>query len=130
MQFIATFFGERHADESTTVFGHEIDSFRRNFLGSHRQIAFVFAILIIYEHNHSPVADFRDGFLNGAKGRSNGGSHDQSSSLNVCNRTNITPLCRAGKHSRPSVLMPYEHGAYPKLETKIVKRRVRLPGSK
>ena len=50
-------FGERQADQATSVLGHEIDVFRRAVAGSENEVAFVLAILIIHDDDHLAGAD-------------------------------------------------------------------------
>jgi hypothetical protein len=46
---------------------HEIDDLRRDFLGGNRQIAFIFAILVIHDDEDPPGANLFDGLRNGDK---------------------------------------------------------------
>ncbi len=54
---------ERHADETASVFGHEVDGFGRDHLGGHGEVAFVLAILVIHDDDHLSGADVGDGFF-------------------------------------------------------------------
>jgi len=49
------------------MLGHEVDGFRRNLLRGHGQIAFVFAVLVVDQHDHPPVADFLDRLFHAAE---------------------------------------------------------------
>ena len=49
IQFVATLFGEREADQPTAELGHEVDGVGRNLLGGHGQVAFVFAVFVVDE---------------------------------------------------------------------------------
>lgn len=55
---------EREADESAAMSGHEVDGFGRDFFGGDGEIAFVFAVLVIYNNEDLALAEifncFRD----------------------------------------------------------------------
>src|SRR5690242_21592824 len=55
---------ERKADQTTPVRRYEIDRFGSDFLGRHAKIAFVLAVFVIHENDHSATSDFIDGFFN------------------------------------------------------------------
>jgi hypothetical protein len=55
--------GQRQANEATAVRGHEIDRRRGRHLRGNDQIAFVLAVLVIDQHEHSAVARFVDDVL-------------------------------------------------------------------
>src|ERR1700719_5336448 len=69
VQRVAALFGERKADQPAAVLGHEVDGFGRHAVGCHRQIAFVFAVLVIHQDDHAPLANFFDGFFHRRKRR-------------------------------------------------------------
>ena len=69
MQLVAAILRKRQADQPARVLRHEIDGFRRDLFGGHREVAFVFAVLVIDEHNHPPLADVFDSLFHGGKFR-------------------------------------------------------------
>jgi hypothetical protein len=64
--------GDRDADESASVLGHEVDGLWRDLGGCHDEVAFVFTIFVIRDDHHFATADFFDDFLDrievGARG--------------------------------------------------------------
>jgi len=60
---------DRGADHAFAVGGHEIDRLRRRQFGGHQQIAFVFAVFVIDDHDHLTVFDRSDGLFDGAEHR-------------------------------------------------------------
>ncbi len=50
-------FGHRQADQATSVLGHEVDGFGSDLFGGERQIAFVLAIFVVDDDDHSAGAD-------------------------------------------------------------------------
>jgi len=69
VQLIAAVFGEGHAHQAAAVLGHEVDGFGGDFLGGYGQVAFVLAVLVVYQHNHAALANFLHGFFHSSKGR-------------------------------------------------------------
>ena len=60
-QMIEAFFGHREADQPAAILGHEINGFGRDLFGGQGQIAFVLAIFVVDDHDHSALADVVDG---------------------------------------------------------------------
>jgi len=67
VQLVAAILGERQANQSSRILGHEVDGFRRNLLRRHRQVAFVFAVLIIDQDNHVPLSNILHRLFHGRK---------------------------------------------------------------
>ena len=67
LQLFAQLGRHGQADQSAAVMGHEVDGLRRDELGGHGQIAFIFPILVIHEDDHFPSLDIGNGFLNCAQ---------------------------------------------------------------
>ena len=67
VELVATLLSEREADEAAAVLGHEIDGFRSDFFGGYGEVAFVLAVFVVHKDDHAAVADFFDGFFDGAK---------------------------------------------------------------
>ena len=61
-------FGDRHADQATTIFGHEIDRLGRDAIRGHDQIALVLAVLFVDEDRHAAGLELRDDLGSGAHG--------------------------------------------------------------
>ena len=57
-QFFAAIFGQRQADQTTAMFGHEINGVRRDVLGSHDQVAFILAVFFIDQNDHAACLQF------------------------------------------------------------------------
>jgi len=55
------------ADKATSMGGHEVDDLRRDFLGGTDQVAFVFAIFVIYNDDDFSFADVGDEFFGRAE---------------------------------------------------------------
>ena len=49
--------GHGQADQAAAVLGHEVDGFRRDLLGGHGQVALVFAVFVVDDHDHAAGAD-------------------------------------------------------------------------
>ena len=56
-QFLQALALDRHADEPLGIGGHEIDLLRCHRLRRNNDIAFIFSIFIIYNHQHFSLAD-------------------------------------------------------------------------
>ncbi len=56
-QIIRALFGQRQANQSPPMLGHEIDRFRRDKFGGQGQVAFVFPVFIIDNNNHAAGAN-------------------------------------------------------------------------
>ena len=67
VELVAALLGEREADQAAAVLGHEVDGFRSDFFGGHGEVAFVLAVFVVHEDDHATVADFFDGFFDGAE---------------------------------------------------------------
>ena len=59
--------GDGDADETAAVHGHEIDGLRGDLLGSHDEIAFVFAVGVIDDDDHAAGTDIGDDVLDGVE---------------------------------------------------------------
>ena len=67
MELIAAVFCERKANQAARVLRHEIDGFWCDFFGGHREVAFVFAILVVDEDDHAALANVFYGLFNGGE---------------------------------------------------------------
>ena len=67
-QVVAAGGGKAQADQAAPVRRHEIDDFRRDFLGRDGEIAFVLAVLVVNHHQDASGADLLNGFGNGREG--------------------------------------------------------------
>ena len=65
VELVTTFFGERQADQTTGMPGHEVDDLGSDLLGGADQIAFVLAIFVVNDDDHAAVADVGNGLFNG-----------------------------------------------------------------
>ena len=68
-------FGQRHANEAATVFGHEVYRLGRDFRSGHDQIALVFALGVVGHDDHAAGLDIFDHRLDGIE---KGFAHDLS----------------------------------------------------
>ena len=68
-QLVRPRLGDRQANQAARVRDHEVDRFRRHVVGGEDDVALVFAVFVIDQHDHAPGADFLDDFLD----RRNGG---------------------------------------------------------
>src|SRR6185369_3904909 len=59
-QLLEPFGGGGNADQPAAVFGHEIDGHRRDELGGHDEVAFVFTIGVVDDDDHPSLADVGD----------------------------------------------------------------------
>jgi hypothetical protein len=59
--------GQREADQTATVHGHEVDRRRGDSIGGHAQIAFILAILVIHEDHQLACANVVDRTLHAAQ---------------------------------------------------------------
>ena len=71
-QVVGALLGKGETDESAAVASHEIDGFGCNVLGGQREVALVFAVLIVDNDNHASGADFGDGAGNVSEWRLEG----------------------------------------------------------
>jgi hypothetical protein len=62
-ELAAALFGEREADQAAGVLGHEVDGFGRDVLGGDDDVAFVFAVFLVNQHDHFAGLDVGDDFL-------------------------------------------------------------------
>ena len=60
-QIIRALLGQRHANQSPPMLGHEIDRFRRHKLGGQGQVAFVFTVFVIDNNDHAAGTNFGQG---------------------------------------------------------------------
>ena len=67
LKFLHPLWRQGQADKSTSVSSHEIDGFRGDFLGSHDEIAFVFAILVVHEDHHAAMGNVRNDVFDAIK---------------------------------------------------------------
>ena len=67
VQFVAAFFRQRHTDQPTRVGRHEVYDFRRNFFSRTDEVALVFAVFVVNDNNHAPVANIGGGVFNRGK---------------------------------------------------------------
>ena len=67
MQFIATRFHQRQTNQATRMPHHEIDYFRCDFFRGANQIAFVLAIFVIDNDDHSSLTNVGSGVRNGSE---------------------------------------------------------------
>ena len=67
-ELVAALFGERQADQAAAEFRHEVDGFGRDLFGGHGEVAFVFAVFVVDQDDHAALANFFDGFFDGAEG--------------------------------------------------------------
>src|SRR5207249_1727398 len=67
MELVAALFGERHANQAAAVLSHEVDGVGRDLFGGHGEVAFVFAVLVVDEDDHTALANFLDSFFNGGE---------------------------------------------------------------
>ncbi len=58
---------QRQADQPAAMRRHEVDGFRRDAFGGHREIAFVLAIFIVDHDQHASGAEVFEGFRNGCE---------------------------------------------------------------
>ncbi len=65
-ELVRIFLGQGEADQPPSVAGHEIDRLRRDELGRHAEVSFVFPILVVDEDDHLAAFDIDNGFLDGA----------------------------------------------------------------
>jgi len=61
-------FGDRHADQPTAVFGHEIDRIGRDAVRGDDQIALVLAVLLVDEDRHATTLELGDDLGNRTHG--------------------------------------------------------------
>ena len=71
-QIFQALLGHRQANQPAPVLGHKVDGLRRNLFGGHGEVAFVFAVLVVNDHDHAAGADFLQRGLNVAEGRLSG----------------------------------------------------------
>src|SRR5262249_49339969 len=67
MQLVASLFSHRQANQTARVTGHEVDDFRRDLFGRANQIAFVLAVLVVHDNDHSPFANVISSVWNGCE---------------------------------------------------------------
>ena len=67
LKVLATFRGQREADQAATVGDHEVDDLRRDLFGGHREIALVFTVFVVHDDEHSTGANIFDGLRDGSK---------------------------------------------------------------
>jgi hypothetical protein len=57
-------------DKAAAMSGHEVYGFRGDFIGRQREVAFIFAILIIHYNQNFSLPKILNGFGHGSKGQS------------------------------------------------------------
>ena len=67
MQFVAAFFSEWQADQPARVGCHEVDNLWCDLLSSANEIAFVLAIFVVDDDDHSAIAYLCGGFFDRCK---------------------------------------------------------------
>ncbi len=67
IQFVATLFSERQANQTARVPGHEVDDFGSYFLSRANQVAFILAVFVVHDDDHAPFANVGGGVRNGSK---------------------------------------------------------------
>src|SRR5579864_2457155 len=68
-QMVEPLLRERQANQPAPMLGHEVDGLGRDFLGGQHQVAFVLAVFVIDNNDHSPGANFFDRGRNVGKWR-------------------------------------------------------------
>ena len=58
----AAFLSQCQTDQTTTIFGHEIDRFRRDEFGGKHEIALVFPVFLVNENDHAACAQLGNDF--------------------------------------------------------------------
>jgi hypothetical protein len=71
-QVVGAVFGERKADETAAVTGHEVDGLGGDVLGSKGKIALVFAVLVVDHNDHATGLDIGYGAGDVGEGRLGG----------------------------------------------------------
>ncbi len=64
VKVLETLLGHRQADQATSIFRHEVDGFGRDCFSSEGEVAFVLAVLVVYNDDHPARADFCQCFWN------------------------------------------------------------------
>src|SRR5260370_12752821 len=59
-QMVEAFFGHGQADQAASVPGHEVNRFGSDPFRGEREIAFVFAVLVVNNNDHASGADLFD----------------------------------------------------------------------
>ena len=67
-QMIGAFLGQRQADQSPAIPGHEVDRLRGHKFCGQRQVAFVLPVLVVHHHHHAAGADLGERAGNVRKG--------------------------------------------------------------
>ena len=67
-QLITLFRGQRQTDQTATIFGHEVDEFRRGRLGRQCQITLVLTVFVVYQDDHLSLADILNCLFNSCYG--------------------------------------------------------------
>ena len=60
-QVVGALFGEGKADKAAAIAGHKVDGFGRDVLSRQRQVALVFAILVVNDDDHAAGSNFGNG---------------------------------------------------------------------
>src|SRR5579884_1020783 len=74
MKAVADLRRQRQTDQAPPVFRHKIDNFRSDLLSCNREIAFVFAILVVDDDQHASGPELLDSFGNRRKWHTRGES--------------------------------------------------------
>src|SRR5271163_4614770 len=67
VKLVAALLGEGQADEAAAVLGHEVDGFGRDFFGGHGEVAFVLAVFVVDEDDHTALANVFYGVFYGGE---------------------------------------------------------------
>ena len=63
-ELVGALIGYWDANQAAAVCRHEINRFRRHFLGTHDEIAFVLAIGIVGDNDHAPFRNVAQNIVN------------------------------------------------------------------
>jgi hypothetical protein len=67
VQFIATLFGQRQADQPARVTRHKIDHLRGGLFGGAHEIPFIFAVFVVHDDDHPTFANVSGSVRNGSE---------------------------------------------------------------
>ena len=62
-QLLTMVLGQRQADQSTAVLGHEVDGVRRYLVSRNQQVTFIFTVFIIHNDDHSALPQLFNNFF-------------------------------------------------------------------
>src|SRR5438105_685508 len=69
VELVAAVLGERQANKTAAVLGHEVGSLRRDLFGGHGEVAFVLAVLVVNQDDHAALANLFDSFFHSGERR-------------------------------------------------------------